>query len=460
MFNEKKWDKELRNVMVKRGIQEYKMNAGLKYDEKLIKKLDKNLTGLSQEVLKNKVDRSLFLNCLDLSLSDKLGELNIEFYKNRNKVIKNKYCNWSSWRQFASNSKDPKLRKDVFDDFLKKSVKLKANVKKRTDIVVREYDKYNLNVVDSYCEQNFLSKNNLKRIINELNVKKQFNKEIEKFMQEKFNKPFEYYDDLYYVRNVLFDDFNIKNDPVKECTQVFKKMGFDLKKIKIDNKNRRNKTATACCFGIDPGKDVRIMYKKENGINDFSSVFHELGHAVHFDVMDNPLWWKRSFVPNSVAEVFSILTENIFFDKFFLNKYNLDINLLDKRRKLNEMYFLAFYVPNSLVKIEYWEGKIKFDEISSRYSELIKEYMGVDLNGNYWLLHHILPEEIIYCPSYIIASVRVFELINILKKKYGNEWWNNKESGNYLRELMRSGVDIDLGFSRLDTSYFRSVFDK
>ena len=327
MFNEKKWDKELRNVMVKRGIQEYKMNAGLKYDEKLIKKLDKNLTGLSQEVLKNKVDRSLFLNCLDLSLSDKLGELNIEFYKNRNKVIKNKYCNWSSWRQFASNSKDPKLRKDVFDDFLKKSVKLKANVKKRTDIVVREYDKYNLNVVDSYCEQNFLSKNNLKRIINELNVKKQFNKEIEKFMQEKFNKPFEYYDDLYYVRNVLFDDFNIKNDPVKECTQVFKKMGFDLKKIKIDNKNRRNKTATACCFGIDPGKDVRIMYKKENGINDFSSVFHELGHAVHFDVMDNPLWWKRSFVPNSVAEVFSILTENIFFDKFFLNKYNLDINL-------------------------------------------------------------------------------------------------------------------------------------
>jgi len=121
MFNEKKWDKELRNVMVKRGIQEYKMNAGLKYDEKLIKKLDKNLTGLSQEVLKNKVDRSLFLNCLDLSLSDKLGELNIEFYKNRNKVIKNKYCNWSSWRQFASNSKDPKLRKDVFDDFLKKS---------------------------------------------------------------------------------------------------------------------------------------------------------------------------------------------------------------------------------------------------------------------------------------------------------------------------------------------------
>ena len=71
------------------------------------------------------------------------------------------------------------------------------------------------------------------------------------------------------------------------------------------------------------------------------------------------------------------------------------------------------------------------------------------------MLHHILPESIMYVPSYLFAAVRAKELDVHLQNIFGETWWKDKESGKYLQQIMSSGAEIDLSvFSKLDSDIY------
>ena len=107
------------------------------------------------------------------------------------------------------------------------------------------------------------------------------------------------------------------------------------------------------------------------------------------------------------------------------------------------------------MKMEYWRHNLSADQACEVYSRLIKEYTGFEVPGEYWLLHHILPESIMYVPSYLLAAVRAAELESCLRDRFGDMWWKEKDSGKRLREIMKPGASIDLStFSRLDSSKF------
>jgi hypothetical protein len=44
---------------------------------------------------------------------------------------------------------------------------------------------------------------------------------------------------------------------------------------------------------------------------------------------------------------------------------------------------------------------------------LIKEYTGFEMPREYWSLHHILPESIMYVLSYLLAAVTAAKLENV-----------------------------------------------
>ena len=120
-----------------------------------------------------------------------------------------------------------------------------------------------------------------------------------------------------------------------------------------------------------------------------------------------------------------------------------------------ELFFVTFYTANSLMKIEYWKRNLSIDQACEVYSRLIKEYTGFEIPGEYWLLHHILPESIMYVPSYLLAAVRSAELNAYIKNRFGDQWWTEKETGKSLREIMKPGASMDLSvFSNLDSSIF------
>ena len=184
-------------------------------------------------------------------------------------------------------------------------------------------------------------------------------------------------------------------------------------------------------------------------------------HASSID--PNSKYWDRYEIPMGIAEIFSIfferLTKNANYIRslFPSNKGNIDdiVKEITSRNKFMELFFVTFYTANSLMKLEYWNKNLSVDEASNVYSKLIKEYVGLEIPGEYWLLHHILPEAIMYVPSYLLAAIRAAELDIYMQDRFGDKWWTERESGKNLSEIMKPGAKIDLSiFSNLDSTTF------
>ena len=158
-------------------------------------------------------------------------------------------------------------------------------------------------------------------------------------------------------------------------------------------------------------------------------------------------------------ETFSILFESLIHDPTFLHyKLGIDKDVAHEvveRMRFSRLYSTAFYCANSLFRIQTWEHKIPFDHWDALYAKEIKECMGVEMPGNYWQLHHILPESLMYVPSYLLADIRATEIIDRCHDEFGRHWWQEKAAGIHIKNLMKDGADSPAGtFEGIDATRF------
>ena len=146
---------------------------------------------------------------------------------------------------------------------------------------------------------------------------------------------------------------------------------------------------------------------------DFQACFHETGHAMHASSVDaKNEYWDKYRIPMGVAEIFSTLLERLTKNRRYISSLSSStkdqnmINKLISSTHFMELFFVTFYAANSLMKLRYWKSNLSISQASELYSRLIKEYTGFEIPGEYWLLHHILPESIMYVPSYLLAACK------------------------------------------------------
>jgi len=298
-----------------------------------------------------------------------------------------------------------------------------------------------------------------------LRAKKPFRDALTDIGKTVLGKEPEYYDDFYFFRNKVYSEIDsnfLAIDPLREVKNILVNMEFDLSKIYFDTEDRRNKYPSPICFFVKIPNDIRILYKRESPYFDLQACFHETGHAMHTSSVDaENEYWDKYRIPMGIAEVFSTFLERLTKNCSYilsLSSPNENQNMISKlisRTHFMELFFVTFYAANSLMKLEYWKENLSIDQACELYSRLIKEYTGFEIPGEYWLLHHILPESIMYVPSYLLAAVRAAELEIHIRNKYGNKWWKEKQAGKDLREIMEPGAKIDLSiFSKLDSNTF------
>ncbi len=170
-------------------------------------------------------------------------------------------------------------------------------------------------------------------------------------------------------------------------------------------------------------------------------------------------YWERYGFSISTTEIFSTLLQRLPQRENFLNKVlhvpeRAAQEVIDRQRFM-DLYSVAFYSANSLMKLEFQENHYTMERADQRYAELYKEFLGMEIPGRYWQLHHVMPDYDIYSPSYLIAAIREAELAEKLAATFGEEWWSNRKAGAYLKEIMRPGAGIALEeFSKLDPDPF------
>ncbi|MCD6547372.1 MAG: hypothetical protein J7K22_02355 [Nanoarchaeota archaeon] len=426
-------------------IQHFRICAGLSYNSNKLKFYEKQLAQLSKKKIKKVKDEHFKLWLIGKIANYAEHDLYMEQIKERAKLFFDDvtYANWRSWLS-KSNSND---RKKVFDYFMKKSNKIKNIVKKRFSRISGVYKRYGYSVLDAY-----LLKENLqyKRLVKKISKIGEKNKSMFDRIWKFLNVEKEYWNEYYYLRSIVFKNVVFTKEPLCEIKKLFKGLGFDFSRIKVDDKDRKEKFCYAYCFWPNPPKDVRVLYKPVEGYNLFLTVFHEFGHAAHAISMNEKLpFWKRFGVQSGVAETFSLLFESIGKEKNYLKSIGVHDKMLVKLAKLSDSIFLAFYSANSLVKLMFWNNEISFDELGKTYSKLLEEYTGLSMPEDYWIYHHILSEYSIYAPSYIVAYIRMNKLSSILRNRYGSRWWSSKYAGRYLKQIMSLGYDAIKTFKNM-----------
>ncbi len=405
--------------------------------------------------------------CVNTIGEAKTYNFRMKFHETRtSKIVSGRYkmngkpINWGSWRQFAASTDDSAVRKGLFDDFIGKSRLLVPYVKARFDGYANAVSAYDVDPLGIYLKAERIDYGTLTSFVDSLGsaLKPVFREHLEHYSGEILGRAAEYYDDFYFFRARIFrryaEGFPVKTDAIQQIIRTMNRMGLDAARIKVDNVDRMGKSASPFCSAVRVPTDVRISFRKSNPLEDFTGVFHEFGHGIHFSSIgsDQP-YWSRYYVPMGVAEIFSIFFEGLMHDRTYLRD---ELRLSDSttsdllsRFTFNQLYFATFYSANSMMKLRYWRDALSMDEATKLYEELTDRYMGIRYPGEYWYLHHVLPDYILYSPSYLLAAVRAHELADVLRSKFGEKYWRETGAGRFLMNLMRVGPEVELGGSHL-----------
>ena len=507
----KQWCEIDERIYIADADERYKQYAGFDYSEAVIEQLaDMKLRNAQIFLRSFSEPREIYLNTIESIADSKTKKLELKLHNLKNKkIISSKYkfdnfpVNWSTWRQFNSIEKDSLKRKHVFNEFIAKTKYIAPTIERRFSIIKEVYSEYgrksnsergrdgnnnnknsdriskgndgnepgktsktNMSPLDGYLENEKLSYSQLIQFVKSMGeqAKKPFREALTNISEKILGREAEYYDDFYFFRNRVYSDIEkhfSEVDPLLEVKKTLELMQFDLSKINFDVDNRKNKYPSPICFFIQVPNDIRILYKTESPYFDLQGCFHETGHAIHATSIDASLeYWNRYSFSMGIAEIFSILIERLTKNNNYLESVLgiKDENILHElasRNNFMELFFITFYTANSLMKAEYWHKNLSIEDANVLYSKLIKEYTGFEMPGEYWMLHHILPDAIMYVPSYLLAAVRAKELDIYLQNKFGENWWADKNAGNHLREIMKPGAKIELErFSKLDINLF------
>jgi hypothetical protein len=477
-MNLKRWCQLDEQIYIAEMDERYNQHAGLYYSERMIERLAE-MRAISAETFVNLFSqpRELFLGSLENIADSSTKKLELKLYNLRNeKIISSRYrfarapVNWSTWRQFNSIEKDPKRRKHVFDEFISKTRYISPVIKERFDQMDRIYRKYSdnkLTPLGGYLENEKISYSHLGDFVKSLGrqARKPFQEALHSISKKVLGRKAEYYDDFYFFRNRVYADLDkefVGVNPTEQVRRTLATMRFDLSSIHIDTEQRKNKYPSPICFFVQVPNDIRVLYKSESPYFDLQGCYHEMGHAVHASsISAEAEYWNRYSFSMGIAEIFSIFLERLTKNRKYLSslgiKNNHVLEEIEVRNNFMDLFFVTFYTANSLMKAEFWHEKLSIEKASDVYARLIKEYTGFEIPGEYWMLHHILPDAIMYVPSYLIAAVRAVELDHHLQDRFGEKWWTQVETGKYIREIIQPGTAINLSrFSRLDSSLFMS----
>lgn len=243
-------------------------------------------------------------------------------------------------------------------------------------------------------------------------------------------------DVTYLVRAKRFDRAFKKDRLVPTLKATLVAMGIRLehqKNIDLDLEERPKKSPRAFCAPIRVPQDVKLVIKPRGGPDDYSTLFHEAGHAEHFaNIASNAPIEYKYLVSNSIAEIFSFQLENITFEPAWLDQH---IRLAAQQEYVEYQQLVKAYTHRFLAGMILYELTLHDDGMEGAreaYRRHLQEALKVKFSDNFFLIN---VDDGFYSVEYLLASMLEAQLRAHLKADYGDAWFHNKAAGSYLRHL-------------------------
>ena len=245
------------------------------------------------------------------------------------------------------------------------------------------------------------------------------------------------------LRNKQFDKYFPESSMIDAVKKTYAGLGVDIdrqKNLTIDSDKRPTKNPRAVCYAIDIPSDVRLSIKPIGGYDDYSALFHEMGHGQHYaNTKENALEFKY-MGEWTVTENYAFLSQYLLANQAWLRLHTtMPIPALKdfvRFQAFYRLYFVRRYAAKVLYELELHSG---VNSPQTRYVELQSAAIGFNTLPSDEKRYLADIDALYYSASYLRAWLLEAQLNAALIKEFGVNWFENPRAGERLRSLWAKG---------------------
>jgi hypothetical protein len=213
-------------------------------------------------------------------------------------------------------------------------------------------------------------------------------------------------------------------------------------RVVFDTGDRPGKRARAFCSPVRIPDEVYLVLRPHGGQNDWTTLMHELGHALHFANMGRDLPFEfRWLGDNSVTEGYAMLFDHRLQDRGWLARYT-GLSKAEMPRYLRaagfeELQFLRRYCAKLIYEVELHAGTTPWASLPDLYVETLSGATGFRYQRADAFLD-VDPR--FYAARYLRAWQLQAVLNESLRDRFNEDWWRNPQAGPWIEaELFGHG---------------------
>lgn len=252
-------------------------------------------------------------------------------------------------------------------------------------------------------------------------------------------------DFLFLQRMPRLDPIFTASDLLGTYAAAMKGFGIDIEKqknIEIDAEPRPTKYPRAACFIINPPEDIRFIISPTGGVYDYTTLFHEGGHAQHFGWVSSMLAGSHPefvFGPDyATTEGYAFLLNHLFLDAAWLAEHRPNLSETRARGIVRDLALVTTH------QVRRYAAKLKYDielhdsadfgskRLAENYRTLQEQATLFRRSSKQYLMDL---DDGFYSAAYLRAWAFEAGLREYLRTRYGRRWWAMRRAGDELIDL-------------------------
>jgi oligoendopeptidase F len=265
---------------------------------------------------------------------------------------------------------------------------------------------------------------------------------IQKHMKLKRSAFFRY-DTGSLFRNDKYDPYFTSASMLQAVQETYRGLGISLeaqRNLRIDAEERSSKNPRAICYAIDAPNDVRISIQPVGGFDDYSALFHEMGHGEHYANTKDDAFEFKYLGERTVTESFAFLSAHVLLNQAWIRLHtrmpvNVEKDFL-RFQTFHRLYLVRRYCAKFQYELQLHAGAAKPESL---YAALQSKAIGHQEHPSDKKGYLVDVDALFYSGSYLRAWFLEAQLNAKLTKDFGVNWFENPKAGEYLQWLWASG---------------------
>ncbi len=229
---------------------------------------------------------------------------------------------------------------------------------------------------------------------------------------------------------------------------------FEAQKFSIDNGWTKTKELTATLgYNIDPvemhvadlsfggaaypvlyGREVKVLANRYSGIYFYDRLLHATGHALHYQMMDEPSFLLRNNYTEPAdegeAQVIALMLYRPEVNTELFRLTPQQAAIVQATYRLKMLFSLRNTMADSLSEFEAYADPDQ--DPSAIYDRIHARYLSVDMHdAAVWTYNPMYGSDPIYLQSFVVGEMVAHQIQHMVDQKFGRRW--GKSAGEYLK---------------------------